>query len=127
MTYDEIFKCQNISSNFSWDVPTFNRPVWTSNTTSTLIPIIEPPEGYKIVEDLNYIIKQEDLFYNSEFDIEFRKIDLRSHGHRGRLIGYTIKFIKETWIFYGHAGYIIASKNEIKPRFPCNKPYPYGY
>ena len=89
-----------------------------------------PGKDTNLLEDLNYIIKQEDLFYNSEFDTEFRKIGF-TFSTKIIVLGliyYTIQIkLGDNWKSGAFSGYIIASKNEIKPRFPCNKPYPYGY
>ncbi len=71
-----------------------------------------PPVGYKIVNDLNYIIQRGDLLYHQ---VRLWKPSISSIG---KPMGRVFRLSDNILAF--------ATKT-IEPRFKTNKPYPYGY
>lgn len=112
-------------SNF-WDYKKsswFNMPLsdggrmWYDGTEDIPAPVkLYPdlPEEYEIVDNDNYVMKLGDIFVNSP------------EGDMWRIVtgwaGLRIKTVRGAYFY-------LATKKEMAPKqkFPCEKPYPYGW
>ncbi len=81
------------------------------------------PVGYRPETNENYTIKAGDYhFYKSWMGIiPSYRITLQYSG----LVGKTIKHLRI--MLLNNNDIFIAVKKDAKPRFKCDKPYPYGY
>ncbi len=87
---------------------------------------MNPPEGYFLIEDKEYILKDGDLYMRRHWSDEAGFRSVRAYGTEAH--GLTIGQIENKAIYRSMKwGLVIATKNKPKPRFNCDKPYPYGY
>ena len=81
------------------------------------------PDGYKLVEDANYIVKAEDLYYFSSWGrMPAESVGTLWQSSIGR--SYISLFNEYC---YDKIKLYILTKGIIKPRFPNTKEYPHGY
>jgi hypothetical protein len=93
------------------------------------INLIKVPEGYTLVTDLNYIIKQNDKYVLGEGlngrNTNLNTIGCGGNGYYSTSIGRTYEWAQRDCACYD--GIIIFSQGEVKPRFECARGFPWGY
>jgi len=81
------------------------------------------PEGYSIVKDRKYIIQDTDRYFVKIWPNTFSPVPF--HSFYTKMVGKQLGDAEDDCESLD--GVIIYSKNKPKPRFVCDKPYPYGY
>lgn len=74
-----------------------------------------PPKGYNIITDDNYKFIGNEIYWSEKWDKWYQ------NGELGR--GHSHKFMVD-YFYRLYAGKNVESP---KPRFTCDKPFPYGY
>lgn len=83
------------------------------------------PEGYYLVEDENYVIQTEDRYYfvTWKSSLGYERIFTYFRLAIGITIQEATKLSGAAW---GNRMFVIT-KYPPKPKFPTDKPYPFGY
>ena len=91
--------------------------------------VLESPEGFELVEDLNYIVQKDDQYHLKRWKNTFLVSTTGS-----TFPGYSVKNCidgisnKENSLYHvEYKDLIIFRRIPDKPRFKTDKPYPFGY
>ncbi len=82
------------------------------------------PKGYSLVEDKNHILSEENDKYGYK---HWGPSDYWSDMQLSDWDGKTINWVNNYYKTRGGYTICVITKAPIKPRFPTDRPYPYGW